>query len=77
MDNHFIVYVSNGRIYMSSIAEYNGDSKVEIFNLLGQKIYENTLGDIENGIPIKWKTSYYLMQIQSDQAKSTEKFFIP
>jgi len=77
MDNHFIVYVSNDRIYVSSIAEYNGNSQVEIFNLLGQKIYENTLKNIENGIPIKWETSYYLMQIQSDQAKSTEKFFIP
>ena len=77
MDNHFGVYVEGDRVYVNSIAEYDYDSQVEIFNLLGQKIYENTLGNIQNGIPIKWESSYYLMQIQSGGTKNSEKFFIP
>jgi len=77
MDNHFGVYIEGDRIYVNSVAEYDDNSQVQIFNLLGQKVYENTLGNIQNGIPIKWESSYYLIQIQSGATKDTEKFFIP
>jgi len=77
MDNHFGVYIEGGRIYVNSVAEYDDNSQVEIFNLLGQRVYENTLGNIHDGIPLKWKSSYYLMRIQSGGSQNSEKFFIP
>jgi hypothetical protein len=46
MDNHFGVYIEGGRIYVNSIAEYDDNSQMEMFNLLGQRVYENTLGNI-------------------------------
>ncbi len=76
-DKEFVVYVNNNRIYLSSIDEFEEETKVEIFNVLGEKVYNNHLGNVLNGIPVQWMSAYYFMQLQSAQGTFTEKFFLP
>ena len=73
----YSVSVSGNRIYLMYVDEYAYDTKVEIFNLLGQKIFDDELGNIKNGIEVRWHSAYYLMKLTTTNGKYVEKFLIP
>ncbi|MCK5775829.1 MAG: T9SS type A sorting domain-containing protein, partial [Bacteroidales bacterium] len=77
LDYQFVVYVNNNRIYLYSLAEFDANTKVEIYNIVGQKVYEDVLANMENGIPVKWTSSYYVIRLQDANNFYSEKFFIP
>ena len=77
LDDHFVVYVNNNRIYLYSLAEFEPNTSVEIYNVLGQKVYEDVLVNIEDGLEVRWPSSYYIIRLQDANNAYSETFFIP
>jgi Secretion system C-terminal sorting domain len=58
-----------------SIPSGNGDMKLEVYDVLGKRIYKGLLTDLESSINVtNWKTGVYLVKVSSDKISQTKRF---
>ena len=77
LENELIVFISNQKLYIEQIESFNPNSQVEIYDLLGQKLYENKLAHINGGISLPFPSSYYIIKVNTNAEIMVRKFFIP
>jgi hypothetical protein len=75
-DNIFIYYNDNN-LYIRNLTFDNKNTNIGIFDILGQKLMEEKIGDATGGIPVDLPSAYYIIQIQSENEMITKKVFIP
>lgn len=58
-----------------SIPDGNGDMKLEVYDVLGKRIFKGLLTDLDSSINVSnWKTGVYLVKISSDKISQTKRF---
>ncbi|MGV6831553.1 MAG: T9SS type A sorting domain-containing protein [bacterium] len=72
----FKIFPNPGKNVMNiALNGTNTDSQVEVFDILGKRIYSNTLSQLNNQINIaSWNSGVYLVKITSDNASQTKRF---
>ncbi|PWK17905.1 T9SS type A sorting domain-containing protein [Xanthomarina spongicola] len=72
----FKIYPNPGKTYLNiHLPEFNADAYLEVFDILGKKIYANTLGAINNRISVsKWPTGVYIVRVTLGEQSITKRF---
>lgn len=72
----FTAYVSNSRLYLSGIKNDGKETVVQIYDLLGQKILEQSASDAQYGIYIDLPAAYYMVCLKNEHGFWSQKIFI-
>ena len=74
--NNSVQIYSNADIVYILINSENIIAEVEIFNVLGQKIYQNIIISSQTEIPLRTATGYYIVRLVQEGEIFVEKVFI-
>jgi len=72
-----IVFINNRKLYIKQMDSFNLNAQIGIYDILGQKLIEEKIGDATRGIPVDLPSAYYIIKIQSEKETITKKIFIP
>ena len=72
----FTIYPNPGKTHLNiNLLESNKKASVEVFDILGKKIYANTLSAINNRISVsKWHSGVYIVRVTLGEQSITKRF---
>ncbi|WP_158635191.1 T9SS type A sorting domain-containing protein [Formosa maritima] len=72
----FKIYPNPGKTHLNiNLPEFNNNTHVEVFDILGKKIYSNSLSTLNNKISVsKWHSGVYLVRVSSGEQSITKRF---
>lgn len=72
----FKIYPNPGKTHLNiHLPEFNTDAHVEVYDILGKKIYTNVLSSLNNRISVsKWHTGVYLVRVSQANQVVTKRF---
>ena len=72
----FVIYPNPGKTHLNiNLPEYNNNARVEVFDILGKKIYTNTLNDLNNRISVSnWYSGVYIVRVTLGEQSITKRF---
>lgn len=54
---------------------YNSDTKLEVFDVLGKRIYKGLIPQLESSIDVSnWRSGIYLVKVYNDKTTQTKRF---
>lgn len=74
--NTFSISPNPGKLKMNlKLSRLKANTKVEVFDVLGKKIYRNGLTDVTSSIDVsKWNSGVYLVRVSTDTGVQTKRF---
>lgn len=75
-NNEFTIYPNPSRSKLNiTLPKLDNNSKVEVYNILGSKVYGTTLGTLKTSINVsQWNSGVYLVRVSSDTGTVTKRF---
>lgn len=76
LNDSFSVYPNPGKSIMNiALQNANGLARLEVFDVLGKRIYAQELSELTNRINISnWNSGMYLVKITSENGSQTKRF---
>ena len=76
VDNDFTISPNPGKNSLNiKLTGTNADAKLEVFDVLGKRIYKGNISELESSINVSsWKSGVYLVRISNDQSTLTKRF---
>ncbi len=73
---NFSIFPNPGKTSLNiHLAALNSDTNVEVFDILGKKIYSNSLNTLRNTINVsKWHSGVYLVRVSQENQVVTKRF---
>lgn len=71
-DNDYFAYINNGEIIINDI---NGDAQIEIYDLMGRRVYENA-DAVSNVSTYGYSSGVYIIQKIDDKGIKTQKILL-
>lgn len=74
--NEFTIYPNPSRSKLNiTLPNVENNSKVEVYNILGSKVYSTVLSALNTSINVsQWNTGVYLVRVSSDEGTVTKRF---
>lgn len=72
----FTIYPNPSSSYLNiNLPEFNNDARVEVFDILGKKVYANSLNALNNKISVsKWHSGVYIVRVTLGEQSITKRF---
>jgi hypothetical protein len=71
------VYINHDKLYIGNIENIDKNAIIEIYDVLGQKLYEEKAKNATNGLKVHLPSAYYIIRLNSAQINISKKIFIP
>ena len=71
-DNDYFAYINNGEIIINDI---NGDAQIEIYDLMGRRVYENA-DAVSNVSTYGYSSGVYIIRKIDDEGIKTQKILL-
>lgn len=76
IESPFLVYSYNKTISITNLTDENFNARVELINLLGQRIFSTTFNEQKININVNVKSGYYIVRIISTEGQFNNKVIL-
>jgi hypothetical protein len=75
-NNEFVISPNPGTNKLNiSLSQNSSDTKLEVFDVLGKRIYKGLITDLETSVNVSnWKSGVYLVKISNEKISKTKRF---
>ena len=76
LSNEFTIYPNPSRSKLNiTLPKLENNSKVEVYNILGARVYSTVLSNLNTSINVsQWNSGVYLVRVSSDEGTITKRF---